>query len=79
MENNAVVVGYLDSLLKIMDARATVSLFIRCQGKERKLFLDVPVWHILAEFPDQSVLAKYKVIGLTFGVNTSILIEKAVA
>ena len=78
MENNAVVVGYLDSLLKIMDARTVVSLFVRCQGKDRSVFDNVPVWHILAAFPDQSVLAKYKVIGLTLGVNTSILVEKAV-
>lgn len=78
MEKNAVIAGNLDSLLRVLDARAVVSLFIRCQGKDRNLFDNVPVWHILAAFPDQDVLAKYKVIGLTLGVNTSILIEKAV-
>lgn len=78
MEKNAVIAGNLDSLLRALDARSVVSLFIRCQGKDRSLFDNVPVWHILAAFPNQGVLAKYKVIGLTLGVNTSILIEKAV-
>ncbi len=77
MENNAMIVGDLDSLLNVLDARTHVSVFNQYDGKQHLVFSNVPVYEIIHIFKGYSSLTNYKVVGITFGITTSIMVEPA--
>ena len=80
MENNAMIVGDLDSLLSAFDARKIISVWeTNKDGKMQQLFSSVPVYKVLTAFEDSNeVMSKYKIVGITLSFTTSIMIEKEI-
>lgn len=79
MTNNANIQARFIDLLNILDARAVVTVFeLQEDGTQKIVFDYMTVWEILASFLPNDLLKKYDVIGLNLGINSDILIKKAV-
>lgn len=79
MTNNANIQARFIDLLNILDARAVVTVFeLQEDGTQKIVFDCMTVWEILASFLPNDLLKKYDVIGLNLGINSDILIKKAV-
>ena len=77
MTNNANIQARFIDLLNILDARAVVTVFeLQEDGTQKIVFDCMTVWEILAI--SNAPLKKYDVIGLNLGINSDILIKKAV-
>lgn len=79
MTNNANIQARFIDLLNILDARTVVTVFeLQEDGTQKIVFDCMTVWEILASFLPNDLLKKYDVIGLNLGINSDILIKKAV-
>lgn len=77
-KNNAIIDAPLNDLLKILDARATVSIYeVDENGVESLLFSCVPVYKFLT-FEYKTHFRNYEVCGIVAGLTTNILIRKVV-
>lgn len=75
MNNNAIITTNLDSLLDVLDARATVKVFF--DGSDDSLAA-LKVYNLLSEPELMAKYGKYKVVGLSVTLSiTSILIKEA--
>ena len=75
MENNAMITGDLASLLDILDARKNITLWNFYDGKQHLVFSNTPVYEILHIFGDTNSLVNYKVVGMSFGITPTIMVE----
>ena len=78
MENNGFISAYFNEFMKILDARATVSIYeVDENGVESLLFSCVPVYKFLT-FAYKTHFRNYEVCGIVAGLTTNILIRKVV-
>ena len=78
MEKNATINSRLKDLLDVMDARATVNIFIEREDGKHKSLVFCRVYEVFSS-PDFN--RKYKnceVVGLCCGLTTNILIKEEV-
>lgn len=77
MTNNAIISGFLSDLLNILDARTWVDIFL-CEGEDKQSILRCArVYELLANDEFMQTYGRYyKVVGLTLGMSTSIMITK---
>ena len=75
MENNAIITGDLDSLLNILDARQHITIWNQYDGKQHLVFSNTPVYDILHIFNGTNSLVNYKVVGMSFGITPTIMVE----
>lgn len=75
-ENNAIIYGRLADLLNIIDARATVSIYKKVGNAEPIIQSNVQVYEIIANHNFMQTYKNYNVIGLRFGLFTTIMIQK---
>lgn len=74
MTNNAIMNGFLKDLLDILDARAVVYVF---SSETNSLIASTKVYKLLADDEFMQTYGRdYKVVGLTLGMSTSIMITK---
>lgn len=74
MKNNATIRGNLQDLLGILDARATVTLF-EDSPEGGTLIKQAKVYEILANDDLMNIYKTCDVVGLNFGLVTSILVS----
>lgn len=76
-KNNAIIDAPLNDLLKILDARAQVSIYeVDKNGVETLRFSCVPVYELL--MIEKKTFRNYEVCGIVAGLTTNILIRKVV-
>lgn len=74
-KNNAIIDAGLNDLLKILDARATVSIYEEIDGEQTKtLFSCVPVYELLTI--EKKVFRYYEVTGIIASLTTQICVKK---
>ena len=82
IENNAHINARFIDLIKVLDARATVSVYeLGADGKQKRIGdSSAPVYQILAEMDngtgDFYKVKEYDVIGLVLGLVDRVLIKK---
>lgn len=75
MINNTIIDAGLNDLLKILDARAQVSIYEEIDGEKSKiLFSCVPVYELLTI--DKNVFRYYEVTGIIASLTTQICVKK---
>ena len=77
MENNAMILGDLESLLNVLDARTHITIWNQYDGKQHLVFSNTPVYEVLHIFNGTNSLVNYKVVGINLGIATSIMVEPA--
>lgn len=73
MEKNATINSRLKDLLDVMDARATVNIFLEDKDGKQTSIAYCKVYNLLEE---TDLIKKYEVIGLCCGLTTNILVKK---
>jgi membrane protein CcdC involved in cytochrome C biogenesis len=74
-ENNAIIQGRFTDLLEVLDARATVNIFVKIDEKEQSIKTD-KVFEIIADREFMKQYKNFDVIGLGLGLITRILIQE---
>ena len=77
MENNAMITSDLESLLNVLDARKNITIWNQYDGKQHLVFSNTPVYEVLHIFNGTNSLVNYKVVGLSCGINITIMVEPA--
>ena len=75
MENNARINARLTDLLEVMDARATINIFVDTPERPTSVKF-LKVYEFLSEPELMRKYKNYEVIGLSLGLTTSILIKE---
>lgn len=78
MERNALINSRFEDLIKLIDARAKIELFVLEPGDNEKHIGAFPIYEILANV--NGIRTKYKnyeVCGLVCGLITNVLIREA--
>ena len=77
MANNAIITSRLKDLLDVMDARATVNIFVERDGAQESVKY-LKVYEFISEPELMRKYGKYEVVGLSVALSiTSILIKEA--
>ena len=76
MKNNANINSRLIDLLEVLDARATVTIFIEKEDGKNIKESTRKVYEFLSDNDFRTVYRKYEVIGLYCGLVTDILIKE---
>ena len=78
MNNNAVIQTRLEELFKVMDPRASVTIFKKAEDNKEELLSSTLLYRLLSDDEFIGKYGDYKVIGLTVVVGrTSLLIKEA--
>ena len=80
MKNNANINSRLIDLLEVLDARATINIFVEKEDKDEKTQESIcyrKVYEFLAEPELMRKYKNYEVCGLYCGLTTNILIKEA--
>jgi hypothetical protein len=73
MENNATIISNFASLIAVLDPKSLITVWeITAEGKQKTLYSHVPVYTLY----EGNKHGDYKVVGITTGITTDILIEK---
>lgn len=75
MEKNATINSRLKDLLDVMDARATVNIFVEKDGEQESVKC-LKVYEFISEPELMRKYYNYEVVGLCCGLTTSILIKE---
>ena len=77
MNNNAVIQTRLEELFKVMDPRASVTIFKKAEDNKEELLRSTILYRLLSDDEFIGKYGDYKVIGLTVVVGrTSLLIKE---
>ena len=76
MEKNATINSRLKDLLDVMDARATVNIFVEKDGAQKSV-KSLKVYEFISEPELMRKYKNYEVVGLYCRLITSILIKEA--
>lgn len=77
MNNNAVIQTRLEELFKVMDPRASVTIFKKAEDSKEELLSSTILYRLLSDDEFIGKYGDYKVIGLTVVVGrTSLLIKE---
>ena len=74
-ENNAIIQGRFTDLLDVLDARATVNVFVK-NGDNQENIKTEKVFEIIADREFMKQYKNFDVVGLGFGLITRILIQE---
>ena len=78
MNNNAVIQTRLEELFKVMDPRASVTIFKKAEDNKEELLSSTILYRLLSDDEFIGKYGDYKVIGLTVVVGRiSLLIKEA--
>lgn len=78
MNNNAVIQSRLEELFKVMDPRASVTIFKKAEDNKEELLSSTILYRLLSDDEFIGKYGDYKVIGLTIVVGRiSLLIKEA--
>ena len=78
MNNNAVIQTRLEELFKVMDPRASVTIFKKTEDNKEELLSSTILYRLLSDDEFIGKYGDYKVIGLTIVVGRiSLLIKEA--
>lgn len=79
MEKNAVIRGTFAHLINILEPRTRIDVFEATEdGGMRIVYCSTPVYSLypLCDVTCEDKHGDYKVVGLTMGIHTSVLIQK---
>ena len=76
MEKNATINSRLKDLLDVMDARATVNIFVEYEGGNQVSICFRKIYEVISEPELMRKYKNYEVIGLCCGLTTNILIKE---
>lgn len=73
MEKNATIISNFASLIAALDPKSLITVWeVTAEGKQKTLYSHVPVYTLYRG----NKHGDYKVVGITTGITTDILIEK---